>query len=143
MKLADTNIWLALALSGHEHHARVSEWIRQLSSEPIAFCRMTQVSTLRLLTTRAVFTPFGIPPLSNGQAWEIYRRFRADSRVVFVLEPPELDDRWRELSDGPLSSPKQWMDAYLAAFAIAGGHQLVSTDSAFTAIQGLDLLVLG
>jgi uncharacterized protein len=34
------------------------------------------------------------------------------------------------------------MDAYLAAFAIAGGHQLVTTDKAFKQFQGLDLLVL-
>jgi predicted nucleic acid-binding protein len=34
------------------------------------------------------------------------------------------------------------MDAYLAAFAIAGGHQLITIDTAFRQFDGLDLLVL-
>jgi hypothetical protein len=35
------------------------------------------------------------------------------------------------------------MDAYLAAFACAGGFQLVTTDSGFRQFRGLDLLLLG
>jgi len=34
------------------------------------------------------------------------------------------------------------MDAYLAAFAFAGGHQLVTTDKGFKQFKGLDLVVL-
>jgi len=34
------------------------------------------------------------------------------------------------------------MDAYLAAFALSGAHQLVTTDRAFKQFKGLDLLVL-
>jgi predicted nucleic acid-binding protein len=34
------------------------------------------------------------------------------------------------------------MDAYLAAFAIAGGHQLVTTDKGFAQYPGLSLHVL-
>ena len=41
------------------------------------------------------------------------------------------------------ASPKLWMDAYLAAFALAGRNQKVTTDAAFRQFQGLDLLVLG
>ncbi|MBI3924942.1 MAG: hypothetical protein HY319_05325 [Armatimonadetes bacterium] len=36
-----------------------------------------------------------------------------------------------------------WMDAYLAAFAIAGGSRIVTTDFAFKQFPGLDLLILG
>ncbi len=41
------------------------------------------------------------------------------------------------------ASPKIWMDAYLAAFALAGGYQMVTTDAAFKQFRGLDLLLLG
>ena len=41
-----------------------------------------------------------------------------------------------------LASPKLWMDAYLAAFAIAAKQQLVTTDKAFRQFKDLDLLVL-
>ena len=35
------------------------------------------------------------------------------------------------------------MDAYLAAFALAGRYSMVTTDAAFRQFRGLDLLVLG
>ena len=41
------------------------------------------------------------------------------------------------------ASPKLWMDAYLAAFALTGGYRMVTTDTAFRQFQGLDVLVLG
>lgn len=34
------------------------------------------------------------------------------------------------------------MDAYLAAFAICGGHQLLTLDKAFKQYQALDLILL-
>jgi predicted nucleic acid-binding protein len=34
------------------------------------------------------------------------------------------------------------MDAYLAAFAVAGTYQLVTTDKAFKQFKGLDLNLL-
>jgi hypothetical protein len=35
------------------------------------------------------------------------------------------------------------MDAYLAAFALAGGYRLVTIDAGFTQFAGLDLVLLG
>jgi predicted nucleic acid-binding protein len=40
-------------------------------------------------------------------------------------------------------SPKLWMDAYLAAFALQSGHRLVTTDRDFRQFKGLDLFLLG
>jgi predicted nucleic acid-binding protein len=34
------------------------------------------------------------------------------------------------------------MDAYLAAFALAGGYQFVTIDKAFAQFDGLDLVLL-
>jgi predicted nucleic acid-binding protein len=46
-------------------------------------------------------------------------------------------------ADAKHASPKLWMDAYLAAFALAGGYQLVTLDKAFKQFKGLNLRVLG
>jgi predicted nucleic acid-binding protein len=70
MALADSNFWLALALSKHAFHRVARAWLRRQSgADPVLFCRSTQQSFLRLLTTSAVFSPYGIPPLSNKAAW--------------------------------------------------------------------------
>ncbi|HET6384896.1 MAG TPA: TA system VapC family ribonuclease toxin [Armatimonadota bacterium] len=143
MKLPDTNVWLALALSGHHFHAAVSEWLEgeQLAGS-LLFCRSTQQSFLRLLTTAAILNPFGNPPLSNTEAWTVYQGLLADPRMVFAQEPDDLEVSWQRLAERDTASPKIWMDAYLAAFAIGGGHQLVTIDAGFTQYGGLDMLLL-
>ena len=106
------------------------------------FCRSVQQSVLRLLTTTEVMAWYGIKPLSNLEAWGVYEAFIADDRIVFRDEPPGLAVLWKKLAARRTSSPKLWMDAYLAAFAVACGAQLVTTDKAFTQFPGLDVLVV-
>jgi toxin-antitoxin system PIN domain toxin len=143
MPLADSNVWLALALSKHEFHVAARRWLeRQSPREAALFCRSTQLSFLRLLTTSAVLAPYGVPALSNKAAWSTYEGFLADSRIAWAEEPPGLEASWKSLSVGPKASPKLWMDAYLAAFAMASGRQLVTTDKAFKQFKGLKFLVL-
>lgn len=143
MLLADSNVWLALALSKHEFHPTVRAWfVRQKPPEAVLFCRSTQQSFVRLLTTSAVLAPYGIPPLGNKAAWSAYEAFLADERISWAEEPPRLGSHWKKLAGGSKPSPKLWMDAYLAAFAIAGGYQMVTTDKAFKQFKGLDLVVL-
>src|SRR5437879_10439933 len=118
MSLADSNIWLALALSKHEFHSAVRTWLAERGPQEALFCRSTQQSFLRLLTTRAVLAPYGIPPLSNKAAWSVYDGLRADGRMSWAEEPRELEGTWKTFADGSKASPKLWMDAYLAAFAL-------------------------
>jgi predicted nucleic acid-binding protein len=81
--------------------------------------------------------------LTNTQAWATYDAFIRDNRIVLATdEPPNLDKRWREFAERSTASPKLWMDAYLAAFALAAGHRFVTTDRAFRQFRELDLLVL-
>ena len=89
-----------------------------------------------------MLAPYGIPPLSNKAAWSAYEGFVADERIAWAEEPRGLESTWKKLAAGPKASPKLWMDAYLAAFALSGGFQLVTTDTAFKQFKGLDLLVL-
>jgi len=143
MMLADSNVWLALALSKHEFHDVARAWLADRKPREAAlFCRSTQQSFLRLLTTRAVLAPYGIPPLSNKAAWSAYAGFLADERISWVEEPRGLESHWKKLAGNTKPSPKLWMDAYLAAFAMAGGYRMVTTDKAFKQFKGLDLLTL-
>jgi len=141
--LVDTNVWLALSLSKHEFHHAARRWLSdQTRAESLLFCRATQQSLLRLLTTEAVTRPYAIPPLTNAAAWELYGDYLADPRIAWVAEPPGVEARWHALAARETSSGKLWMDAYLAAFVIAGGHQLVTTDKAFKQFKDLDVNVL-
>jgi predicted nucleic acid-binding protein len=97
-----------------------------------------------LLTNTAVLSPYGNPPLSNRQSWAAYEALLADDRIVFRSEEPAgLEAQWRRLALRETASPKLWMDAYLAAFALAGGYRMVTTDTAFKQFGGLDLELLG
>jgi toxin-antitoxin system PIN domain toxin len=142
--LCDTNIWLALALSGHIHHAVARAWLETVEEpESILFCRATQQSFLRLLTNTAVMAPYGNPPLTNDEAWAAYEAFVADERIVLRPgEPDGLDEIWLQFALRPAALPQLWMDAYLAAFAKAEGCGLVTTNAAFRHFTGLDVLVL-
>ena len=145
MWLCDVNVWLALALSGHVHHAAARDWLETVG-EPtsVLFCRATQQAFLRLLTHAAVLAPYGNPPLTNQQAWQAYEALLADDRIIFrVQEPAGLDRHWKEFALRETASPKLWMDAYLAAFAHAGGFRMVTSDTAFRQFSVLDLVLLG
>lgn len=143
MHLADSNFWLALALFEHPLHVEAAKWMSsQKSARSVLFCRATEQSFLRLLSTAAVFAPYGLPPLTNAEAWLLYERLRADKRIGFADEPRGLAGEWKKFSARPASSPKLWMDAYLAAFAVAGKIRLVTTDTGFRQFKGLDHLIL-
>lgn len=145
MILCDRNVWLALALSKHVHHDAAREWLETVE-EPasVFFCRPTQQSFLRLLTNASVLGPYGNPPLTNREAWSAYEAFLSDDRIAFQgNEPVGVEPLWKEFAVRGTASPKLRMDAYLAAFALAGRYSMVTTDVAFRQFRGLDLLVLG
>jgi hypothetical protein len=56
---------------------------------------------------------------------------------------PGIEARWKELAVRDTASPKLWTDAYLAAFSIAAGYRMVTTDAAFSQFARLDLVLLG
>ena len=144
MTLVDLNIWLALLLPPHRHHQTVRVWWDQLQEQEAFFCRSTQIGLLRLLTTESVLQAYQIPARTQDQAWAIYDKLMEDDCVDFLPEPPGTEAFWRKLCSGSLASPKLWMDAYLAAFAIAGGYQLITLDKGFRQFEtkGLKLKLL-
>ena len=75
-------------------------------------------------------------------AWQIYDLYLSDPRVSFAEEPVHLEIHWRTYTQSRSFSPKVWNDAYLAAFAFAGGLELVTFDKGFTQYQNLTSKIL-
>src|SRR5688572_6516102 len=142
-KLVDSNVWLALTLSKHVFHPACQEWLKSCTKTgEVLFCRATQQSFLRLLTTQAVLGAYGNLPLTNAEAWAVFDGYCTDKRISVAEEPRDLAQHWKRISATETASPKKWMDAYLAAFAIAGGYQLVTTDEDFRQYKEADIHVV-
>lgn len=126
--LVDVNVWFALAVEEHRHHREARKWWEETSGL-FGFIRTTQLGLLRLLTSSG---PMRGQPLTNDEAWAVYDRFHSDDRVRLFAEVAALDDQFRAFSKNPQASPKLWVDAYLAAHAVANEALLVTFDQAFT-----------
>ena len=132
------NVWLALATPEHVYASLARRWWQQ-EDGTIAFCRLTQLGFLRLMTTAAAMDG---KPLSIVEAWRVYDRFFEDDRVtIFPQEPPEVEKSFREKAAGRTVSPKVWADAWLLAFAQAAEGVLVTFDKALEA-RGAACLLL-
>ena len=132
-RLLDTGLWVGLAFGSHPQHRLAREVFEAADSErPVAFCRATQNRFLRLLTTPAIQALYGGPAVTNAQAWAKSQELLALPQVVWLAEPVALESEWKRCACVATASPKVWMDAYLAAFAIAGGLELVTFDRDFT-----------
>ncbi|MEW6366704.1 MAG: TA system VapC family ribonuclease toxin [Acidobacteriota bacterium] len=127
MKLPDVNVWLAGVWARHALHAIARAWLTNERDE-IAFCRVTQMALLRLVSNPAVT---GDDSLTRRQAWELIDRLMADRRIPFLAEPERLVPLWVAFSKRDDRSHLLWTDDYLAAFASAAGAELVTLDRAF------------
>jgi toxin-antitoxin system PIN domain toxin len=121
----DVNLWIALAYPGHIHHPAALHWFGEAPEDELAFCRITQMGLLRLLTNRLVM---GVNVLTPASAWRVYDDFERNPRIVFANEPPGIEIKWRNLHQ-PVQGPNSWTDAYLASFAIASDFTLVTFDA--------------
>jgi len=127
----DVNVWVALTFQGHFHHDTARAWFESLSvkDEPrLCFCRITQLSFLRVITTEAVMGKDEV--LSQRQAWDVYDRWFEDSRVFFLEEPANLERALRGITRQSRPAAKDWADSYLLAFAEAADLSVVTFDRA-------------
>lgn len=121
------------------------EIFAEASAEDFAcFCRATQQSFLRLATTPAILTAYGADGFTNQDAAKLIQTLSDLSAVGTLEEPSGLESRWLELAGFPSASPKVWMDAYLAAFAIRHKTEFVTLDRDFQNFEkdGLKLRLL-
>lgn len=142
--LLDTNTWIALTVETHPMHATARQWYEAepLSPGDLVFCRATEISFLRLITQAKVMNQCKLVPLTNAEAVAYLANVYKDPAVAFMNEPPTARALWLKLAGLPSASPHVWMDAYLAAFAISAGLQLVTFDRAFGQFTGMNLVTL-
>lgn len=137
--LPDVNVWIALAAEKHTLHRAARHWFTNLRDERLAFCRLPQLGFLPLLTNKHVMQE---EVMSPDQAWQAYQVIRSDRRIGHLPEPKGFTESWDAFTQGRLSSPNLWTDAYLSAFTHAAGLTLVTFDARIPQRDGLNCLVL-
>jgi uncharacterized protein len=139
--LFDTNVWIALTFQSHPLHAAANAiYARATADRKAYFCRSTQQSFLRLVCTPKFTAQYGSTALSNRDAFAELDGLMQRPNVGYLDEPKDLLLAWKGYADLTTASPKRWMDAYLAAFAVKAGLEFVSNDNAFKAFVGLALV---
>ena len=139
ISLPDINVWVALAAARHAHHALAAKWFASAADSGVAFCRVTQMGFLRLLTNRHVM---GNEVLVPTEAWSVFERLTGDPRIVFVVEPLDVEPVWKKITRIMPNGRGLWTDAYLAAVALLHDLRVVSFDKVFRHIADLDAVVL-
>lgn len=71
----DANVWLALIRERHQHSGLARRWFDSIAESRFSFCRFTQITVLRLLTTAAVMER---DVLTMRRAWAIWDALAAD-----------------------------------------------------------------
>lgn len=133
---------MAAVFPSHPLHQAAADLLRQATaSQPAVFSRLTEISFLRLATTPALLRAYGAEGQTNRDAVMMLQALLALTQVVEIPEPEGTLDVWLRLADRRSASPKVWMDAYLAAFAIAGDLRLATLDSDFAAYKSEGLSV--
>ena len=112
--LPDINVWVALNVPGHIHHAAAQTYWRDTAHETLWFCRHSSLGLMRLLCQPAMM---GDTALRPEQALAAYQEIRAQSRIGLLADPPGLEERWAALAASSSWPPRMWPDAYLAALA--------------------------
>ena len=143
--LFDTNVWIAALFPTHPFHPLARQALQLATpAEPAVFCRATQQSFLRLASTPTLLNAYGADGMTNRDALVALDALQALPQVCVREEAPGVFALWRGLAVAETASPKVWMDAYLAAFAITGGLRLITLDGDFRRFVanglGLDLI---
>lgn len=138
--LIDVNVVVALLHSRHVHTAQAIDWLNQVSSpKSIALNRVVQMGALRVLTNPRALRE---EVLTASEFWTGWTNLLTDDRFYNLPEPADLEMRWREITSQFSRGQMAETDAYLAAFAILGGHRLVTFDRGFGRFNELDLACL-
>ena len=138
--LIDSDVFLGLLAVRHSHRELCVRWYDSLGPGQLGLTRIVHLAALRMLGTRALM---GLDVISAKEAWWRIDELLEDERVDFLPEPPALRSILPTLFRYQEPTPNLINDAYLAAFAIAGGHKLVTRDQGFRQFRGLEVEILG
>src|SRR6267378_3601043 len=101
LNFLDANVWLALLWGRHVHSEKARAWFERSADEQFFFCRFTQITVLRVVTTKEIM---GKDAKNMTEAWNLWDKIWADNRIAFLPEPDGLERRFREpLPSQPLS----------------------------------------
>jgi toxin-antitoxin system PIN domain toxin len=138
--LLDGNVWVAAIVDSHVHHAPAKAWV-DAQAGILAFCRVTQMTFLRLLSNASAMKA---DVRSRADAWALLATMMRDPRVRLVGEPEGLQDLWKVFSARDDTSHQLWTDDYLAAFALASHATFVTFDRGARArYPSVSVLTLG
>lgn len=137
--MPDINVWIALASDRHVHHEAAKNWFAAVEPGGAAFCRVTQMGFLRLITNRHVMVA---DVVTQKEAWQVYQKLSRDPRVTYLHEPSGIENEWQRLTQSGSASTNTWTDAYLAAFALMRGLKAVSFDGGFEKLLGANAIIL-
>ncbi len=130
--LPDINVWLALVVQEHPHHAAArAYWSAsdpQLGPSKRWFCRVTMLGLVRLLCQPKVV---GEGALTLQAAHALYTSLLATPDVAMLAEPAQAGAHLAALLAPAPLPPRLWTYAWLAATARAAGLRLVSFDRDF------------
>ena len=144
--LPDLNVWLALVVQEHPHHALARRYwddvaMGRVLGQKQHFCRATMLGLVRLLCQPKLM---GEGVLGLAEAHAIYRQLRDTEGVAFCADAESADAILAEWAANP-STPlpaRLWSDAWLAATAEAAGLRLVSFDADFRRFSLTRCLIL-
>ena len=126
--LLDANVLIALSISEHEHHSRVSTWLSTV--ERIALCPIVEGALVRFLIRVGE---------SARTAIEIVGRLRVNPRCDFWADSVSYAD----VDLGRDRGHRQVTDAYLVALARThDGCQLATLDVALAQEWGEHVLLV-
>jgi len=137
--LLDASVWLPLSAPDHVHYARARRYWEDEAADELAFCRVTALALLRLLTNPRIL---GEAVLDGEGAWHALETWLHVPRVALLGEPAGLDHFLGQWAGQLNLRAGRWTDAYLAAFARASDSRLVAFDSDFERYSGVEFLHL-
>ncbi len=137
--LPDLNLWLALIDPDHEHHARARRYWEDEAPGDMAFCRVTMLGLLRLLTNSRVMRG---APFTPVEAWNAYHAFTVLPEICFIEDSLAAERQFELWTRHPDFPALCWTDAWIAALAASSGARVVSFDSDFTTFPDLRFLHL-
>src|SRR5579863_3155968 len=95
LNFLDANVWLALLWNRHAHSEQAREWFERSADEQFFFCRFTQFTVLRLVTTKEIMGKDTKDIAGAGNLWD---KIWADNRIAFLPEPDGPEKEFRKHS---------------------------------------------
>ena len=92
--LFDSNVWVALSFQSHPARRVAVAQLDRVGDRSALFCRATEQSFLRLMTTPALIRVYGAQGMTNALAIETLLELQKLPRVGYREEPDGLTPLW-------------------------------------------------